>query len=56
MEVHVFEFDWGDVVADLSVEPDLVEPPNSIQGGQLEVIDATPGAFVSDALGIAEPD
>ena len=50
-----FEFGGWDV-ADLAVEADFVHPPNPVQGGEFEVVDAAPGAFVSIAFGLVEPD
>ena len=55
MVVVGFEFDGWDV-AGLAVESDLVEPPNPVQGGEFEVVDAAPGAFMSNAFGLVEPD
>jgi hypothetical protein len=49
------ELDWWDV-ADGAVQPGLVEPVHPAQGGELEVVDASPGPFVADALGLVEPD
>lgn len=55
MVVVVLELDRGDV-SDLAVQADLVEPPDPTHGGEFEVVDATPGPFVTDAFGLVEPD
>jgi len=43
-------------VADAAVQACLVEPVHPAEGGQLEVVDPAPGAFVADQLGLVEPD
>jgi len=53
--VVLFELDRGDV-SEAAVEPRLVEPVDPAQRGELEVVDASPGSFVADALGLVEPD
>jgi len=34
----------------------VVEPVDPFQGGELEVVEASPGAFVADELGLVEAD
>lgn len=34
----------------------LIEPVDPAEGGQLEVVDATPGAFTADAFGLVQAD
>jgi hypothetical protein len=46
----------GRDVADAAVQSVLVEPVDPVQGGEFEVVDAAPGPFVADALGLVEPD
>ncbi len=43
-------------VPDRGVQPGLVEPVHPEKGCQLEIIDASPWSFPSDALGLVEPD
>ena len=50
-----FELGRGNV-AQGAVEPDLVEPVDPRQRGELEVVDVAPGAFVADAFGLVEAD
>lgn len=53
--VRVLVLDWWDV-SDAAVQPGLVEPVHSAQGGEFEVVDAALGPFVADAFGLVEPD
>ena len=53
--VVVLELDRWDV-AEAAVEAAVVKPPHPVQGGELKVIRALPGAFVADALGLVEAD
>lgn len=41
-------------VAELAVEPSLVEPVDVLGDGDLEVVDACPGALVADQLGLEQ--
>jgi len=43
-------------VAQRAVEAGVVEPPHPVQGGELEVADASPRAVVADAFGLVQPD
>jgi hypothetical protein len=53
--VHVFALD-GRHVADLGVQAVVVEPVHPAQRGELEVVEAAPGAVVADTLGLVETD
>jgi len=48
-------FDGWDV-ADLAVAADLVVPPHPVEGGEIEIVDASPRSFVADTFGLVEPD
>ena len=48
--VSGLELDGRDV-ADLAVDAYVVEPPDPVELGEFQVVNATPGSFVSDALG-----
>jgi hypothetical protein len=40
--------------ADLAVQPSVVEPVDVLGGGDLQVVDALPGALVADQLGLEQ--
>ena len=54
--MEVFGFGWRDAVGVVVVEPAAVEPVDPFQGGELEVVESSPGAAVADELGLVEPD
>ena len=54
--VEVFGFGWRDAAGVVVVEPAAVEPVDPFQGGELEVLEPSPGAAVADELGLVEPD
>ena len=53
--VEVFELRWRDA-AEFLEEAAVVEPVDPFEGGEFEVVDAAPGAFVSNEFGLVEPD
>jgi hypothetical protein len=53
--VAVFELGGWDE-AELAVESLVVEPVDVFEGGELDVVEATPGSSPADELGLVEPD
>jgi hypothetical protein len=53
--VVVLELDRWDVAAG-AVEASVVEPVDVLQRGQLDVVEAAPGAAAADELGLVEAD
>ena len=53
--VEFFGFGWWDA-ADVVEEAAVAEPVDPFHGGELEVVEAFPGAFVADVSGFAEAD
>ena len=51
--VEVLELDRWDVVAG-AVQPAVVEPVDVLQGGEFDVVEATPGAAAADELGLVQ--
>ena len=43
-------------VAAVAVQTPVVEPVDVLQGGDLDVVEALPGAAPADELGLVEPD
>ena len=54
--MEVFGFGWRDPAGVVVVDASVVEPVDPFQGGELEVLEASPGAAVADELGLVEPD
>ena len=53
--VAILVFDRWQVVQ-RRMQPVPVEPVDPVHGGQLEMVDAAPGPFGADQLGLVEPD
>lgn len=53
--MEVFVLCWRDV-AELAEQAAVVEPVDPFEGGEFEVVDAPPGAFVADQFGLLEPE
>ena len=51
--VEVLGFGWGDAAGVVVVDAPAVEPVDPFQGGQLQVLEAAPGAAVAHELGLA---
>ena len=51
----VFEFCWRDA-AEFVEQAAVVEPVDPFEGGEFEVVEAPPGAFVADQFGLVEPE
>ena len=50
-----FQFGWRDM-PDLAMQAPVVEPVDVLEGGDLDVVDRTPGAAAVDQLRLVEPD
>ncbi len=53
--VEVLELDRRDVAAG-AVQSAVVQPVDVLQGGQLDVVEAAPGAAAADQLGLVQTD
>jgi len=53
VQEFVFNLDWW-AVADLTVEPAMVEPVDIFGRRNLKVVDAPPGSFVTDQFGFEQ--
>ena len=53
--VDLFVLDGGEVAAG-AVESSVVVPVDPLQGRDLDVVEAAPGAACSDDLGLEQPD
>lgn len=51
--MELFVFDWG-TIADLSVEPPVVEPVDVFGDGHFELVDVRPGPFIADEFGFEQ--
>ncbi len=53
--VEVFELCWRDV-AEFTEDAAVVEPVDPFEGGEFEIVETTPGAFVANQFGLVEPE